>query len=336
MVDFLNNAVQYYANNVICLLSLWNMLDSNSLTGLMASFFYDHRFLSIPGVGKLYLSEEAMPTMEESHHHAFPQGSITFVPNAREEADPELIGYITSRTRKIKALAIADVNSLADQAREMLNMRQSYSFPGIATLAPDLHGDIRVIPTIPSFTINTSRQNSKDRNVSEKAILSPNDQVVHSERPHRTFGGAIIGAVCVLIVAALVYFLFLAPESPDNKVSTQAEKSALSDPSAPGSHEPSHSSPKSEAPLSTTNEKVGKADSSHYEIVFEETDSARALRRYNQLTSWGHTIILHKGDSLHYTLAVPFNGPAADTAAAKDSIRVLYGHPVYIRDLSVR
>lgn len=315
-----------------------SMLDSNSLTGLMASFFYDHRYLSIPGVGNLHLSEEGAAALtEENHHHTFPPGSISFVRNAREETDPELIEYITARTRKIKALAIADVDSFAGSAKEMLNMRQSYTFPGIATLAPDLHGVIQVFPEKPLLAAYHVKQNLKEHHPAEVTGSLMSDSIVHSERGHRTFGGALIGVISVLIVAGLVYFLFLVPGSQDKESAIKPEKHFIPDPAEVKDQTPSPAQ-KTPEPALTPKVNSENLDSggTRYEIVFEEADSTRAFWRYRQLTGWGHKIILHTADSLHYTLAVPYNGPASDTAAAKDSIRILYGHPVYIRSLFSR
>ena len=101
------------------------MSETNSLTGLLAFFFYEHGHLSIPNLGRMELSGDSSPQTDENHLHTFPKGSISFIPNPSENLDPELVEYITSRTRKMEALAVADLNSISDVAKEMLNMRQS-------------------------------------------------------------------------------------------------------------------------------------------------------------------------------------------------------------------
>lgn len=305
------------------------MSETNSLTGLLAFFFYEHGHLSIPNLGRMELSGDSSPQTDENHLHTFPKGSISFIPNPSENLDPELVEYITSRTRKMEALAVADLNSISDVAKEMLNMRQSYTFPGIATITPDFRQHFIVTPEkLLSAPHHPKKQASADifRQDVKENPLQGNE--IHSAGAHRTFGGAIIVIICVLIVAALVYFLFLNKEGSTSHMVANTDKSTMT---------PRHSAkPASPDTLASNMKHPALSDNGllTYEVVFEQADSARAFRRYTQLTGWGHKIILTTTDSVHYSLAVPITGIAADTAHIKDSIRVLYGHPVYIRHLS--
>lgn len=315
------------------------MLETNSLTGLLAFFFYEHKYLSIPDLGRLELSGGASPQMDDSHQHTFPKGSISFILNSSEKPDPELVAYITSRTRKMEALAIADLNSIADAAKEMLNMRQSYTFPGIATITPDFRGNYIITPEkLLSAPHHARKQTAAEmfRQDVKEDLLQENE--IHSAGTHRTFGGTIIAIICVLIVAALVYFLFLHKESNASLAVNNASDKAVQERHVPptGQHPSTHADSPSTPSGDVQEPSVLGNGLLNYEVVFEEADSARAFRRYDQLTGWGHKIIMKTKDSLHYSLAVPVTGMAADTAAIKDSIRILYGHSVYIRYLSSR
>lgn len=305
-------------------------METNSLTGLLAFFFYEHRYLSIPELGRLELSGDSSPQIDETHLHTFPKGSISFIPNPSENADPVLVEYITSRTRKMKALAVADLNSISDAAKEMLNMRQSYTFPGIATITPDFRTNFVVTPERLLSAPHHPKKPIAGEMFRQDAEGPLQENQIHSTGVHRTFGGAIIVIICVLIVAALVYFLFLNKGGNISHVADNTDKSTMT---------PHHSmKPASPDTVASNVQNPTLPDNGlfNYEVVFEQADSARAFRRYSQLTGWGHKIILMTTDSVHYSLAVSVTGIAADTARIKDSIRVLYGHPVYIRYLSSR
>jgi hypothetical protein len=311
------------------------MLETNSLTGLLAFFFYENRYLSIPALGRLELSGDSPPVPEESRQHAFPKGSISFVSNQSEPLDPVLVEYITSRTRKMKALAVADLNSVSDLAKEMLNMRQSYTFAGIATIIPGIHGDFIVTPEkLLSAPQHVNRQTASEMFRQEIKEDPLHEKEVHSSGGRRTFGGAIIVIICILIVVTLVYFLLPHEETNSPRMATNEKNDhVVQSPDSVGA-DPSRSekaaSPDSLA-KNVRSPSLSDTGMLHYEVVFEEADSARAIRRYNQLTGWGHKIIMRTKDSSVYSLAVPVTGAAADTTTIKDSIRVLYGHPVYIR-----
>ncbi|HEX5553762.1 MAG TPA: hypothetical protein VFX43_10985 [Chitinophagaceae bacterium] len=304
------------------------MFDENSLTVLLASFFYDHGYLDLPELGRFELKEGTMPAMDEHQgHRVLPPGSISFTYNPREQVDPELIGFITSRSRKMKALAISDLGSMADAAKEMLNLGQSYTFTGIATILPSTHGNFEVVPDriFPNLLSDKPPSKQTHKTASPEMVhqgeLNPiiREGRIHSPGERRTIGSLIITGICVVIVALLVYFLFF------NKTASSGDTL----PVEAASH-----------PVSSDTAAAGRAvpvpDDGllHYEVVFEHANRERALQRYRQLTGWGHRIILRTKDSVSFNLAVPVASLSADTTAVKDSIQVLYGHPVYIRYLS--
>jgi len=294
------------------------MIEGNTLTALLASFFYQYSYLSIPGLGRFQLSGDVMPHPGEHHGKVFPKGSIVFTYNIHEEVDPGLIDFITSRTRKMKALALSDVRSVGEAAKEMLNLGQSYTFTGIATLVPRVQADLEVVPDNMPANLTVDKTVSPDMFQSDRPVPF-NEGQIHSSGGRRSVGGVIIVGICLVLVALLVYFLFFHNRySPEQSLSVN-ERNTVQD--RPAGDTASGTVP------------VRQDGLLHYEVVFEQATRERAFKRYRQLTGWGHPVILRTRDSVQFTLAVPVATPAADTPAVKDSIRALYGHPVYIRYL---
>jgi hypothetical protein len=290
------------------------MLEENSLTILLASFFYEHRRLGIAGLGHLMLREGAAPVPDERGQPRFPEGSILFTYDPQERDDPELIDYITERSRKMRALATSDVSSVAAAARELLNIGQSYTFTGIAKLMPLGNRKFQVVPT-PIFPNLLENKGTPVKPPPKIPLPRPAREAhVYSGVRSRSLGGVAILGICVAAAAVLVYFLFFTGHGP--RATSMEPQSAYS------------------AAVPDTMAPIGKAEDDgllHYEVIFEHAGRDRALQRYHQLTGWGHDIILHTRDSVRYTLAVPVATAPSDTEAVKDSIRILYGHPVYIR-----
>jgi hypothetical protein len=292
------------------------MLEENSLTILLASFFYEHRRLAVAGLGRLMLGEEATPVSDEHGQLRFPGGSIVFIFDPNEKDDPGLIDYITDRSRKMRALAASDVSSVAAAARELLNIGQSYTFTGIAKLMPLGNRKFQVVPT-PVFPNLLENRGAPVKPAPRTPLPRPPRAArVYSGARSPSMGGLAILAICVAAAAVLVYFLFFTGRSQTAGSAGQqpAYSSAVADTVAP----------------------LGNMENDgllHYEVIFEHAGRDRALQRYRQLTGWGHDVVLHTSDSVRYTLAIPVATAAADTEAVKDSIRVLYGHPVYIRYL---
>lgn len=283
------------------------MFEEHTLPELLADFFQQKGYLSIPCVGRLALPETASPEGPGT------AGAPSFRYDPREAEDPELVAFITERTRKMSALAASDLQSFAGQAREMLGMGQSFSIGALATLIPDGHGGYRVQPGKGSFHA-ASRHRPPAFRTDRKPPVQ--EESVHATGGRRPVAAVLMTAISVCIGAFLVYLLVFHRHAP--APAGEAEKTAPA----------SRDVPATAAAGASRSTDTGLL---HYEAVFEHAVGDRALSRYRQLTAWGHQIVLHTADSVHYSLAIRFDTPAGDTTAIKDSIAVLYGHPVDIR-----
>lgn len=288
----------------------------NSLHALLAFFFYENGYLEIPALGRFELSEQVARGSGQAEGRAFPEGSIRFTYNSRQAHDDKLIDYIMKRTRKMRALAISDLDSMADLVKEMLNLSQSYTFPGIGTLVPVFSGTYEVIP-VPLIS-GPALVNPTAPPAVHQGELNPviREGKVHSAGNHRTWGGVIIILVCLIIIGLLLYFYFShGGKAPEMEVEVHKEMQVPA--------------PRDSAKADT----MPRNGLLHYEVIFEQAGYDRALYRYRQLTGWGHPVILHTTDSVHFFLAVKVTSAASDTGRIKDSVRALYGHPVSIQYL---
>lgn len=289
------------------------MIENNSLTALFTTYFYQYGHLSLPGLGNFQIGEEVELPLDDPKKHL---NNIHFNKNPREEVDPILIKFITERTRKMSALAVADLNTFAEQAREMLNIGQPVSFEGIGTLKQALQGGYEFTPGIyqanllPGFEENDEALAYPDRLSSLSEVRQP------SMMRNRSFGGTLIIFLCLVIVGVLIYFMVIHKNNSSESSSSDQEVTL---------------NPRSPAKDSQITKPALPPGVIHYEVVFEHLNRDQAFHRYDQLTGWGHKVIMRTQDSVHFALSIPFTTPAPDTAVMKDSIRILYGHPTTIR-----
>lgn len=288
------------------------MFEEHTLTDLLASFFYEKGYVSIPKLGTLRLEHGADPA--PANHREAPRGAVSFDYRPDEPEDPDLVDFITERTRKMRALAVSDLLSLSDQAREMLNMGQSFTLRSLATLVPNGKGGFTVDPDKSPFHLSVKGKDPPAFNTARKPPVR--EGRIHSSGSRRTASGVLMTTICVCLGALLMYFLFFHTQpSPTTK---GIEGSGPVSPTGDTPVASGHSIPASDGML-------------HYDAIFERAKGDRALARYRKLTAWGHPILLQTTDSIHFQLAIRFRTPARDTSAVKDSISRLYGHPVDIR-----
>lgn len=300
------------------------MVSGHTLHRWLAIYFYEHKQLSIPHMGRFKLVGE-MP-IPSSHHLAglLPEGCVEFTPNWNQQTDPELIDFITSQTHKMKALALADLESLSHQAQEMINIGQPYSFEGIATLSKDTHGNWELIPGrfIPEWSRAADTANSALHESPAVPQATSTLRVPFLMWNRRSW---IILLLAVILAAGAVYFWRHRSKSAIPAAHTASSSTGISRSNTSGT------SIRSLSPDQIRSSGTGFPDTLHYEVVFETAQFARAYRRYKQLSTWGAHVVLRTRDSITYTLATPFATPAIDSTHMKDSISRLYGRKVYIR-----
>lgn len=286
------------------------MIQTTKIEELLALFLYEHGYLQMPQLGTFHL-QDYRPGAED-YPSPVPDDKITFSWNPSEALDEALVAFITARTGKMRVLAIADLRSICDQAKEMLNMRQSYNFSGIGTIKMDTKGMVALLPAslTEHTTITEPRQKSAAPLTKSKARGRKNARLVF--------------IILVLLIAGACAYLFIWHKTGGDNIFTQHQASTP----PPATQMPGNDS--AAVAMAPDNPDTARG-SIHYEVVFETSHKERALYRYQQLTGWGHHIVMHTQDSAIFTLAVPFTTPPADTAAMKDSIQVFYGRPVYIR-----
>ena len=264
--------------------------------------------------------------MPSSHHLAelLPEGSVEFTLNWNQQTDPELIDFITSQTHKMKALALADLESLSHQAQEMINIGQPYSFEGIGTLSKDAHGTWELSPGrfIPEWSRTADAAGSALYEAPAEPLAASTVRAPLRLRSRRIWLILLLAG----LLAAGAAFLWLhrgKSEIPATRKAASKSGTSLS--------KPSGTTLRSLAQDQTRSSGTGYSDTLHYQVVFETAQFARAYRRYKQLSAWGAHVVLQTRDSVTFTLATPFATPAIDSTHMKDSISRLYGRKVYIR-----
>lgn len=286
------------------------MYEEHTLSDLLALFFYEKGYLSIPKLGTFASQSGAASSMDGRPGDP---GSLTFSYDPNQGEDAELVDFIRGKTRKMRPVAQSDLLSLSGQAKETLNTGQSFTLAGVATVIPDARGGFTVERHPSPHHLAARKKEAPAFNTARKPPVR--EGRIHSSGGRRTVAGVAMTVVCVTLGALLVYFLFFhGPASPSGT---------------------GHAVPGARAPGDTVLTPAGSAPAPdgllHYEAIFERATGEFALARYRQLTAWGHPVILETSDSVHYLLVIRLATPAADTTIVKDSISRLYGHPVDIR-----
>ncbi|HEY4876911.1 MAG TPA: hypothetical protein VIH86_15130, partial [Puia sp.] len=101
---------------------------------LLAEFLYEHKKLSLPGIGIFSIQSSVEIPNESGKENTFiPE--IEFENATINEPDDELIEYIKKNTGKIRPLALADLDSYLTLCKQMINIGRPFYMEGIGTLS---------------------------------------------------------------------------------------------------------------------------------------------------------------------------------------------------------
>ena len=259
-------------------------------------------------MGTFTLSPDFVVPKDNDKDAEIPDNAISFLYNARATADDALINYIVQQTRKMKALAAADLDSYLVLGKQFLNIGKPFKIEGMGMLEKNQQGDLEFTR---GYTFHSKTENSPV--VLKEKTENPEISFASESKPSTGNKKGLMIAVIIialgLIGTAAWYFLIRKNNSeivtPAIIVSTDTTKAdtALPVPAKP----------------------IVADDGYTFKVVFLVTaDSAAAVSRMDDLTRRKHKVIMYKADSVYYKLAEPFTLPLADTTRIKDSLNSYY------------
>jgi hypothetical protein len=301
---------------------------------LLTRFLYQHKRLNLPGIGTFILDPAAvLPNEHEKDPHTLATG-IVFKNAHIDSADDDLIEFIKVHTGKMKALAVADLQSFLTLGKELVNIGKPFYLEGIGMLNKNKDGEFDFIPGEYS-AVNLDDEDPSKTNKPEKRRHPPKEKEYEYEpRTNRVRNVLLILAVIVglTVVGVGAFILYQKNERQEKSskslplvkdseaVSVDTVKSIISRPDSPSSRKQAANSA---SHLSK--------DSILYKFIILETyNKYHALKRYNQLLSYKLKIKMDTKDSSFFKVYFAFPARNRDTAYIKDSLNTTYAHSVII------
>ena len=102
---------------------------------LLVQHFYNAGEVTLQGMGTFTLSPDFVMPKEQDKDLEIPSNAILFQYNSKATEDDSLINYIVEQTRKMKALASADLDSYLVLGKQFLNIGKPFAIEGLGVLA---------------------------------------------------------------------------------------------------------------------------------------------------------------------------------------------------------
>lgn len=304
---------------------------------LLGPYLYQHKRLSLPGIGVFTLSENAVIPDENAKVKA-PIEGLSFSSGAAAQLEDSLVQFVRERTGKMKALAEADLNSYVATAFQYLNIGKEFYFEGIGTLVKNKDNVYSFTPGIPV--------SQKLEEPSLRSNEPKRKSVFEEETPGSKTGMGRVAVISGIVVTLAVvvfggYYLYHknTGDSENKQTSTeqlpatdvlntvpQSDSNAVRRPDSTAVVKQADSLHSAKPPVADTVVPAGG-----FRFILETTDKkARAVKRYEQLKGvtilkpYNNTVHVETNDSLSFRIYTIVNCAPADTARIKDQLNAWY------------
>ncbi|MEP7278801.1 MAG: hypothetical protein ABI813_09180 [Bacteroidota bacterium] len=303
---------------------------------LLGLYLYQHKKLSLPGIGLFTLDDKAV-LPDDNAKVKIPIEGISFNAKTGAQLDDSLVQYIKEQTGKMKALAEADLYSFIATAFQFLNIGKPFYFEGIGTLQKNKDGAYSfvagtMIPQrteeIPSRYSDTARKNTYNNNNNTTQTGSG------------YISGKLLIALGILVTLLLIawggYYLYNKNTSQNTGNAPVAGAPALAPDTTSAVQTVPDSTGKNPAAAGRQPDSLSRPTAAAvlpggYKFIFETTDKKmRALKRYEQLKGimilkeYNNKVAIETKDSLSFKIYTRVPCTAADTARVKALLNAWY------------
>ena len=285
------------------------------LAPVFIKYLVVNKELHLPGLGVFY-AESAYDPNEDNSKKGPSLVNINFEQKKVLDIDESLINFVSAETGKMKILAKSDISSELDGAISFLNTGKPYYISGLGTLTKKMDGSFEFHK---EKYHHAEKETKKPTPITEKNLV-PQTYIDGTRKPKKYQPAIIILSLCILAVAATVWFYIKNSEHTNQEIEEVTNVA-----STPAQHaEQLKDTIKTPAPA------MRETASTFYKYILEIATQPRASKRYNQLKKINWPVEIATTDSVQYKLFILLPKAGADTTKIKDSLSVLSGKKVWI------
>jgi hypothetical protein len=296
------------------------------LAHLLAQYLYTNKRLDLPGIGTFLLDSSVVIESENSKHRSILPEGISFESNSALKDAPELISYISAQSGRMKALAIADLESHLQQAQQFLNIGKPFAFDGIGSLIKLRNGEFEFIPA----WINTEKL--KDNSNKEKHTLTHKETIeekyqsyLATPAPKNRMRKPLVTLLALAGIGFAIwggYTISNQDSETDTGLIEAGSEQIVPVPDTSQLYK-----------TDTISYEKATIQSDNYKYVLEIANANRALKRFKQLQETELTEVLgmETTDSVKYKLFVVYP-VTTDTSKTINYLTSFLGKKVYIEN----
>jgi hypothetical protein len=287
---------------------------------LLASYLYQHKTLTLPGIGTFELNPAV--NVYELKDDNWPADTITFTPNRSAVADDSFLLYLVEHSGKMKILAQSDLDSFINNGLQLLNIGKPFQLNGIGLISRGGQGGLSFEQGSPATHGSEGpgshyilKDRTKEKPVDHQLDFSSEERK-SSRKPFLILAG-------ILALALIGWAIYLAIPKKENAPAVTEADETVTDTVAV--LPPADTTTQSQAVADSTTTTLPSVDTSRFRLQIRQfTSLAAAESKAAQMKSNGHAVQIVTVDSTNHLLVLEVNKPLRDTTYVIDSLRKWY------------
>lgn len=303
------------------------------LAPLLAQYLYTNKRLDLPGIGN-FLLDPAVIIEQHGGKHGKPANmeGVSFENNPAIKDASGLIDFISKETGKMKALAMADLDSYLELAHQFLNIGKPFLIEGVGSLVKIKSGQFAFTSgqIIPEMIKEYSAREISSTSSTEESFADFKNASLKKAKSKWKKPITLLLLLIGIGVAIWGGYTVYKKTTGDNNNLTEPDKDKpedfvqLVDTTATIKDSNTLVKDSVAIPKDNVQLQIQKAPAGNYKFVVEVANKERGLNRFSALKSWGLNIKMETIDSTKYKLFFVLPASATDTTRIKDSIGNLY------------
>lgn len=289
------------------------------IENLIVQHLYQNRQVTLQGIGTITLAEGVVLPGANDKDFQLPENAFQFEFDRKAGEDEALILFIVAKTRKIRPLASADLDSFLALSKQFLNIGKPLMIEGVGTIQKDQSGNYVFIQGL--------YQAPRIDELAPVEIKEKREESVSFDAPRKKDNSRkyLIGIAAVVLLALLGLSIMyvLRENEKDPVVDMPVDQPVLDTPTPVRVDTPATPKPDSNQVAQPT--PVSDSVGFSVAIKYFKTE-ANALKSLEKLKSYGHERLeLRKIDSTQFVLVLPFSRPKRDSLLVRDSLKRFFG-----------
>lgn len=290
--------------------------DILKLSALFSRYLYQHKTLSLPGIG-IFSIDPSLPIPEPTDKsYADLAHQVKFVQANVSRPEESLIDFIRTNTGKIRPLAESDLESFLSDGKILLNIGRPFYFEGIGSLQKNRQGTYDFFPGPPLID---KLEVNREQTLTEFQETTPNyPQQSNNLRKVLMAVAVIIGLVAVIMGGYYMYNRNQPATLPVQSIEDSTARAQDSIATLPDNTRTGN-------PILPADTSLLGAPSSYRYIIQTVTGKQTAINRLTQLKGANPAVEMSANpDSTSFRLYINVPSSAADTVRIKDSLQKIY------------